>query len=53
MNISKNVENKFVKFLKAVQDSDWEKASEEMMDSKWAKQVGPRAIRLSNMIREG
>ena len=45
--------SKFVKFLKAVQDSDWEKASEEMMDSKWATQVGDRAKRLKIKMLKG
>lgn len=45
--------SKFVKFLTAVQDSDWEKASEEMMDSKWATQVGNRAVRLKEKMLKG
>ena len=43
----------FVKFLTAVQKSDWEKASEEMMDSKWATQVGNRAVRLKEKMLKG
>ena len=45
--------NKFVKFLTAVQASDWEKAAIEMMDSKWATQVGNRAVRLKEKMLKG
>jgi len=40
----------FKNFLAAVNSHDWKKAAEEMMDSKWAKQVGKRAERLRDMI---
>ena len=43
----------FRKFVAAVNQSDWEKAAVEMMDSKWAKQVGKRAVRLRDMILNG
>lgn len=32
---------------------DWERAANGMMASKWAKQVGRRAIELSEMMRRG
>lgn len=32
---------------------DWERAANGMLASKWAKQVGLRAIELSEMIRKG
>ena len=41
---------KFKKFIYAMQISQWEKAAEEMMDSKWAEQVGERAIRLKDRV---
>ena len=40
----------FKKFIGAMQVSDWEKAAIEMMDSKWAGQVGNRAIRLRDRV---
>ena len=40
----------FKKFIAAMQVSQWEKAAEEMMDSKWATQVGERAIRLRDRV---
>ncbi|MBF0444833.1 MAG: lysozyme [Magnetococcales bacterium] len=44
---------KFKNMLSAVRVSDWQTASEEMLDSKWAKQVGVRATRLSQMMLTG
>ena len=41
---------KFKKFIYAMQISQWEKAAEEMMDSKWAEQVGERAVRLRDRV---
>ena len=42
--------SKFKNFIAGVNDRDWTRASEEMMDSRWATQVGDRAIRLRNQI---
>ena len=43
--------SKFKKFIAGVEASDWEKAAVEMMDSRWATQVGARAERLRDRIR--
>jgi|TARA_R100001594_G_scaffold102260_1_gene136857 lysozyme len=43
----------FKKFLAALQEHDFETAAVEMMDSKWATQVGPRATRLRDRILKG
>lgn len=43
----------FRRMLAAVRVGDFEAAAREMMDSKWAKQVGARAYRLAEMMREG
>ncbi len=43
----------FRKMLKALEDRNYELAAKEMLDSKWAKQVGNRAIELSEMMRTG
>lgn len=43
----------FKKFLAAVNASEFSEASLEMLDSKWAKQVGERAQRLSKAMRTG
>lgn len=40
----------FKKFLEAVNKIEWQQAAIEMMDSRWATQVGPRALRLRDMI---
>ena len=45
--------SKFKKFLAAAKDEDWETAAAEMMDSKWATQVGDRAVRLREKMLNG
>ena len=40
----------FKKFIAAINDSNWSTAAIEMMDSRWAKQVGARAERLRDRI---
>ena len=44
--------SKFKKFLDAMQKNDFETAAVEMMDSKWATQVGKRAERLKQRVLE-
>lgn len=44
---------KFKATLAAVKRGDYYAAADHMMKSKWAKQVGPRAVRLAHMMREG
>ena len=41
---------KFKKFVAAINDEQWIEASVEMMDSRWARQVGPRAERLKEVV---
>ena len=43
--------SKFKKFIAAVEARNWDTASVEMMDSRWAKQVGNRAVRLRDRIK--
>jgi len=43
----------FKKFIQAVKEKDFKKASYEMLNSKWAKQVGKRAERLAYMMGTG
>lgn len=43
----------FKKMWEAIEEGDYNKAAAEMLDSKWAKQVGNRAIRLANIMRAG
>ena len=43
----------FKKFLAALEGGDFESAGEEMMDSKWATQVGDRAVRLQEKMLHG
>lgn len=44
---------KFRKFLAALRAGDYELASVEMLDSKWAGQVKGRAIELAEMMKKG
>jgi lysozyme len=41
----------FKKTLKFIEEGNFAKAAEEMLDSKWAGQVGERAQRLSEMMK--
>lgn len=43
----------FRKMLAAVERGDWAAAAGEMLDSRWATQVGPRAHRLSRQMETG
>ena len=44
---------KFVKMWQAIHDKDFEEAKAQMLDSRWANQVGNRAVRLSNAMESG
>ena len=43
--------SQFKKFIRAIHDEEWATASVEMLDSRWANQVGERANRLSDRIK--
>lgn len=43
----------FKKMIAAVLSSDWARAAQQMLDSKWADQVGERADRLAAAMRKG
>lgn len=43
----------FKRMIKALEQGDYEKAADEMLDSKWARQVKGRAQTLARMMREG
>lgn len=42
--------SKFKKMITAIYSKDYERASAEMLDSRWARQVGNRAVELSDMM---
>jgi lysozyme len=44
---------KFRKMWQSLKLKDYKTAADEMLDSKWAKQVGSRADELANLMREG
>ena len=39
--------------LQAIHDQKWDEAAADMLQSKWARQVGNRAIRLAAQMRTG
>ena len=51
-NMGRDSLSKFVRFIGAVHREDWQDASNEMLDSKWAEQVRVRAIVLARMMRD-
>jgi len=43
----------FKKALAAAEEHNWELCADEFMDSKWASQVGQRAVEVTTIIRTG
>ena len=43
----------FRRMIAAIKQKDWAAAAREAMDSRWARQVGPRAERLAHMLKTG
>lgn len=43
----------FKNTLRAIKENRWEDAAKGMLASKWATQVGSRAVRLADMMRTG
>lgn len=43
----------FKNFMAALRAADYDTAADEMLDSRWARQVGDRATRLSEVMRSG
>jgi lysozyme len=52
-NVGIGTVKKFENTLAYMQSGDWDKAADEMMDSRWARQVGNRAIEVTDQIRTG
>ncbi len=52
-NLGRSRLGKFVNTRRAIAEADWQWAAEEMLDSKWAKQVKGRALRLAEIMRAG
>jgi lysozyme len=53
LNLGRNRLKGFRRMVEAVQALDFEEAGRQMLDSKWATQVGSRALRLERMMRTG
>ena len=45
--------SQFTKTMSLIRDGQYDVAATEMLDSRWAKQVGNRAIELSEQMRTG
>ena len=52
-NLGLNGFLKFKKMIKAIEEQNFGKAADEMLDSKWANQVGNRANELAEIMRKG
>ena len=52
-NVGIGTVRKFSNTIEYLKNEDWEAAADEMMDSKWAEQVGDRAIQITEQIRTG
>ena len=52
-NVGIGTAMKFKKAMTALEEGDYEIAADEMMDSNWSKQVGDRAVEVTEMIRTG
>jgi lysozyme len=52
-NVGIGTVKKFENTLAYMQSGEWDKAADEMMDSRWARQVGNRAIEVTDQIRTG
>ena len=52
-NVGIGTAMKFKKAMTALEKWDYDTAAEEMMDSNWSRQVGQRAVEVTEMIRTG
>ena len=53
LNVAGNTFSKFEKMIAAMEAKNYERASMELLNSLYAKQVGQRAVDLSYMIEVG
>lgn len=52
-NLGKSRFLTFKKMIRAINEEDWDKAADELLDSKYATQVGQRANNNANFLRKG
>lgn len=52
-NLGKSRFLTFKKMIRAINEEDWDKAADELLDSKYATQVGQRANNNANLLRKG
>ena len=52
-NLGRNRLFQFKRMREALQNADWDRAADEALDSRWAMQVGERAVRIVSTLRTG
>lgn len=52
-NIGAESLSEFVRMFRAISSEDWNEAAKELLDSDYARQVGPRANELAEQLRTG
>jgi len=52
-NLGKSRFLKFRKTIGLIRAGDWESAAGEALESRWADQVGDRAVEIANILRKG
>lgn len=52
-NVGIGTASKFVNAMGLLKDGSYDMAADEMLNSRWARQVGNRAIEVTNQIRTG
>lgn len=52
-NLGKRKFSEFKKMISAIKKGDWNSASEEALNSKWAIQTGKRAVRIAQVLKSG
>jgi lysozyme len=52
-NVGIGTAQKFKNAMTSLEEGDYDAAAEHMLDSAWARQVGDRAIEITDMIKTG
>ena len=52
-NVGIGTASKFVNAMEALRQRNYDMAADEMLDSRWSKQVGQRSIEVTEQIRTG
>jgi len=52
-NVGRGTAQKFTDSIHFINTGQWEQAADAMLKSRWAQQVGKRAVTITDMVREG